>query len=160
MAHTRYDNNLMVKILPATFTSTSGVSWVDVTGFSLPVMANTSYEFEFEIIFQTSATNRGIGFGLNGPASPTSMVIYSQYPVSLTTVQYRMARAYNTIVSASNDVDLANTNMYGRCYGNFVNGANAGDLILSILGERSHSSPSYSIMANSVMKLWRTSPIN
>lgn len=48
-------------------------SFTDVTGLGFAVSANRVYEFEWDLIFRSAATTTGIGFAVNGPASPTSV---------------------------------------------------------------------------------------
>ena len=158
MAYTNEEYLVDTTVLSSDFTMSS-TTFADVTGFSLPVKANTSYEFEYEIIFTAgNSTGRGVGFGVNGPASPTSVLVHTEITTSLSAVTYGMARAYNT-GTATSAVDIANTNMYARCYGAFVNGANAGNLILSMHGN-SNVNANYVCKANSVMRLWRINPSN
>jgi hypothetical protein len=135
----------------------STTSFADVTGLSLPVLANTNYEFEFEVIFQGSTTGKGIALSVNGPASPTSVMVHSEIPTSLTAVSYQMARSYDT-TTATTSVDTANANCYARCYGTLFNGANAGTLILRF--RRNIGGGSVTVMTNSLMKMWRINPSN
>ena len=43
----------------------------NVTGMNLSLAANTTYTFEYVILFQDSSTTSGIGLSLNGPAGAT-----------------------------------------------------------------------------------------
>lgn len=131
-------------------------SFEDITGLSIPMMANTAYQFEGFILFQTNATNRGIGLAVNGPASPNFVVIRTDIPTSLTGVTNGMQRAYDTGV-ATTAVDAANSNALARCSGFVSNGANAGNLVLRFLCNNSGGVPI--VQAGSVLRVWRVSPL-
>lgn len=153
----KYASRIDYVILSSNYSHTGNIGWQDVTGFSLPMLANTDYRFEFEIIFQTSATNKGIGFALNSTATPNLVVVHSEIPTSLTAVTQSLARAFDS-GSITNAVDAANSNCYGKCYGFISNGATAGNLILRI--NKNNNGGTSTVMANSVMKMWRTKPEN
>lgn len=128
----------------------------DVPGLALPMMASSLYEFEFSIIFQTSAANRGIGLGVNGPAGPAFVLTHTEIHTSLSATTTGMQRAYAT-GTATTAVDSANTNMYARVYGFASNGTTPGNLTLCYLCNNSGGVPS--IRAGSVMRMWRVSPL-
>lgn len=145
-------------VLAATQTKSAATNvYEDVPTFHLPVMASTLYRFEFNIIFQSPATNRGLGLSVNGPASPKYVLIRTEIPSSLTSATQGMARAYNT-GTATTAVDALNTNCHARCYGFFSNGTTAGDLALSFVSN--NTGGAVQIMAGSTMGMWRLSPIN
>lgn len=56
-------------------TSTS-TSYADVTGLTAAVAANTTYQFEAYINWTSSGSTEGIGLAINGPASPTVLVVH------------------------------------------------------------------------------------
>jgi hypothetical protein len=154
--YTPYLRNQQTVIATSTSTN-STTSFADVTGMSFPMMANTIYQFHFDIIFQTAATTTGIGFGVNGPASPTYVLVRTEIPTSLTAVTQGMQRAYDTGTS-STAIDTINVNCYAKCYGYVSNGANAGNLLLRFKSEVGTSQ--VSIMAGTMGRLWRISPSN
>jgi hypothetical protein len=131
-------------------------SFADITGLSLPMMAGTLYQFEGLIIFQSSATNRGMGLALNGPASPSFVLIRTEIATSLTGVTNGMQRAYDTGV-ATTTVDAANSNVIAKCYGFVSNGVNAGNLILRFNSSNTAGIPV--VQAGSTFRLWRVSPL-
>jgi hypothetical protein len=55
--------------------TTTSITLQDTTGLDLALAANTTYTFEYYILFQTSATTRGISLSLTGPA--TSVLSYT-----------------------------------------------------------------------------------
>lgn len=131
-------------------------SMEDVPGLALPMMASSVYEFEFSIIFQTNATNRGVGLGVNGPASPAFVLTHTEIHTSLTATVAGMQRAYATGV-ATTAVDSANANMYARLYGFVSNGTTPGNLTLCYLCNNSAGTPS--IRVGSIMRMWRVNPL-
>lgn len=155
MAQVQYENNMQMLVYGSTFLIPNGGG--DVTGFSLPMMASTIYEFEFDVIFQSSGTGRGIGLGVNGPATPSFVLVYSEIPTSLTTVTRGMQRAYATATSTA-AVDTATADVYARCYGTVSNGTTAGNPIL--WANKSQNGGTMNIMPNSVMRMWRVNPSN
>lgn len=150
----RYEQ-LVVLASPVTHGAPT-TSFEDITGLSIPMMASTTYQFEAFIIYQTNATNRGIGLAVNGPASPNFVIIRTDIPTSLTGVTNGMQRAYDTGV-ATTAVDAANSNCYARCGGIVSNGVNAGNLVLRFLCNNSAGIPV--IQAGSTFRIWRVSPL-
>ena len=110
------------------------VTFADATGLSFSVAANTTYQYEFHLIYQTAATTTGIAFAMNGPASPTSIVGEVLIGVSLTGTSVRYFRAYDS-GAASTSIDTANADTHATIRGTFVNGANAGTLIVRFASE-------------------------
>lgn len=156
MAFTPYLRNQQTIILTGTPTN-STTNFADVTGMSFPMMASTIYQFHFDIIFQTAAKTTGIGLGVNGPASPSFVLVRTEIPTSLTAVTQGMARAYDTGTS-STAIDLQNANCYAKCYGFVSNGTNAGNLVLRFKSEVGTSQ--VSIMPGTMGRFWRVSPSN
>ena len=156
MSYVQYENNIQTAVLASEITNGTN-NYADVTGLSLPMMASTTYEFEFEIIWRTDDASRGVRFSVNGPASPTSVLIYTEIPTTLSAVTVTMQRAYDTS-SGTTSIDSANVNCYARCYGTVVNGTTAGNLILRF--RRSGGGATIAIEPNSVMKMWRVNPSN
>lgn len=114
--------------LSADRTSTS-TSLADVTGLSFAVAANTTYDFEFNIAYTSSASTEGLGLSMNGPASPTS-IFYTVYIASATALRDTgYATAYETNFQAINGANSAGQGS-ARISGRLVNGANAGTLIV------------------------------
>lgn len=153
MSFVQYENNVKVAILGSSVGITT-TGFANVTGLSLPMMASSVYEFEFEIIYQSSATTRGPGFGVNGPASPSFVLVHTEIPTSLTAVTQGMQRAYDTGTGVT-AIDTANANCYARCYGYVSNGTTAGDLILRC---KINNTGTITIQPGSVMKMWRVNP--
>jgi hypothetical protein len=106
--------------------TSNSASYVDVTGLSFTVDANTSYFFEFTISYLSSGNTTGAGFSVTGPSSPVlcsgrmdGHQSAGNYPQFIT--------GYDT-GAAAGSVAIANAVYTAMIRGNFVNGANAGTL--------------------------------
>lgn len=83
----------------------------DVTGLSFPVVANTTYQFRFVIVYSSAATTTGSRWSINGPAT-THMSYTSQYPTTATAITNNPSLAGYNLPSASNASSLTTNN---RC---------------------------------------------
>lgn len=120
-------------------TSTS-VSFADATGLNFAAAANTDYVFEFDVIFRSAAVTTGIALAVNGPASPTLIVVQTAIP-GLTgeatlspIVQFGYARAYD-VGTPTTGIDVADSNTHAIVKGIIRNGSNAGTVILRFASE-------------------------
>jgi hypothetical protein len=131
--------------------SNASTTWADVAGLSFVVEANKTYRFVFDVIFQSTVVGTGIGFGVNGPAGPTSITTQETIPLTLAgNVQTYATRAYSTGAGTGNtttSVDSTNSDLLAVVEGVLVNGANAGTLSLAF---RSENANSVSVRAGSV----------
>lgn len=84
----------------------------DVTGLEFPVVANTTYQFRFVIIYNAAATTTGSRWSINGPAT-THMSYKSQYPTSATASTWNTSLAGYNLPAASNASSAVTTN--NRC---------------------------------------------
>ena len=157
MSYNQYDNNIDIAILTSEITNNTN-NMADVTGLSLPMMANTSYEFECEIIWRINDTGRGIRFSINGPESPTLVLLHTEISNGLSSIVNNIARAYNSGLG-STDIDAANTNSYARCYGFVTNGSTAGNLQLRFSRSGGTGTIIY-VEPGTIMRMWRTNPSN
>jgi hypothetical protein len=81
----------------------------DITGLSFSVAANAKYFFEFWIDFTAAATTTGSRFSINGPASPTELVYFSNYPLTATSeTSNRGLTAYDLPAATSASSNLRN----------------------------------------------------
>lgn len=64
----------------------NGTGYVDITGLTFPVSANTNYAFKFYVVFQSAQTATGFRFAMNGPAgtSPSYFMTYQTVANSTT----------------------------------------------------------------------------
>jgi hypothetical protein len=148
--------NKQVKISTSN-TNNNTTTFANVTGMSFPILASTIYLFQFDVIWQSAATNTGIGLGVNGPASPTFILVRTEIPTSLTAVVQGMQRAYST-GTAGTTIDTINVNCYAKCYGYISNGITAGTLDFQLKSSRAGTQ--ISVMSGTIGRLWRINPSN
>ncbi|MGB2874583.1 MAG: hypothetical protein WBB76_03825 [Gaiellaceae bacterium] len=100
------------------------------TGLDLALAANTTYTFEYRILFQSAATNTGISLAVTGPAG-ASLVSYTIHtPVSnggTGGLYSGFGSAWDTAATATN-VGTANTTYLAQIVGIVKTGASAGTL--------------------------------
>ena len=110
----------------------TNAGFVDITGLTFAVAVNKAYQFEFFVVFRSSATAMGVLFGLNGPANPTRLYGLSRKqittPATPSTDMFSEARlaAYDTPLPASAAEPIQASDLVWHCRGVFFNGANAG----------------------------------
>jgi hypothetical protein len=115
--------------------STINTSFSDVTGLSFPVVANKSYNFIFDIIWQTTNANTGIGFAVNGPASPVSITGITHIVFnSISNISHYSFHIYDSNRYTSSSI-AANTSFAARIEGMLMNGSNSGNLVLRFKSE-------------------------
>lgn len=107
--------------------TSTGSTYVDVTGLSFSVAANKAYAFYFMLFVDTDAGTTGADVAVNGPASPTLIRYMAQFWSAATTLASRNCSAYDTDTASpgGNGATAAPYIMQGI----LVNGANAGTLI-------------------------------
>lgn len=114
-------------------TSTS-TTYANVTDLSFSVDANTNYELVCNLVYRSAATGTGIGFALNGPATPTLVTGNFVSNSTATAFNGRSFAAYNG-TGKTTGVQTANTDTYGIFNAYFRNGATAGTLQLRFASE-------------------------
>jgi hypothetical protein len=81
---THYDANggiysaatkLSICLLVASDVTNATTSFADVTGLTYAIKSGKRYSFEAHLTHQTNATTTGSRFGVNGPASPTVLMV-------------------------------------------------------------------------------------
>ena len=107
--------------------------------------------FRSFIIFSTAYVTTGIGFGVNGPASPVALALETHIPTSLTATLHRSARDYDSGTTTS-DVDTPDANLLAMVSGIIRNGVNAGNLAIRYKSE--NSSESVTVKTGSILR-WR-----
>jgi hypothetical protein len=75
----------------------------NVTGMNLSLAANTTYTFEYVILFQGSSATAGIGLALNGPAGATVI----SYTVDIPTAADGTSALYSGWGTAWDDVVIS-----------------------------------------------------
>lgn len=117
----------LISVLGSTQTTTSA-TLVDCTGFSVSVDANSNYQVEGFILFQSASATNGIWMSVNGPTIGTGTVaINFSIPSSATANQARNIIAYDG-GSATTDVPALNTTYFALMNGTYITGATAGTL--------------------------------
>lgn len=116
----------------ADITDTTGTGTTSVTGLSFAVAASTNYRGRFVIFYTTAAATTGIGFGLDGPGSPTAIRWGMVLPMANSSQQGDVRGSQHTAFSsASVFIATAGPGAGGAvAYIEFVlrNGANAGTI--------------------------------
>jgi len=130
----------------------STTTFADVTGLTFAVAANTDYIFEAWLIFRSDTQTTGIKFAVNGPASPTAVVIQTHIPITLVSVTQGAAVAYDS-GTASASVAVINTSYLGHVTGIIRNGANSGTLAIRFAAE---TTGIVKIMTGSVLRYRQT----
>jgi len=82
----------------------------DVTGLSFPVVANTTYQFKFFIVYNSAATTTGSRWSINGPAA-TFMNYTSNYTLTATSITNNQGLASYNVPAASNASSLTTNNI-------------------------------------------------
>jgi hypothetical protein len=100
------------------------------TGLNLTLAANTTYSFDYLILYQSSATNTGLGLAVTGPASPN----YVSYTVNIPVAADGTGGMFSGWGTAYDDpvvgtgVQAAATTYVARIYGVISTGASGGTL--------------------------------
>lgn len=114
--------------------TTTSTNFADITGLTFAVAAATAYFFEAYIIWQQNNTSGGIGFAVNGPASPTILDYTIEYQNfandAAGTMQTVHATAYDSAYTIPTSTTAANTNYIARISGVLVTAAAGGTLAL------------------------------
>lgn len=114
-------------------TSTS-TSYADVTGLTMSVSANTTYVFEAYIVWRSSFAAEGIGFAVNGPASPTLLVSHAGVNASANYYQFvTIATSYDSGAVATSGA--AATDRAAHVRGVITTGASSGTFAIRYRAE-------------------------
>jgi hypothetical protein len=110
--------------------TTTLTSLGSATGLGLAVAANTTYSFDYFILFQSSAAATGIGLALTGPASPNFISYTATIPIAAdaTTAMFSgWGTAYDDTVLGT-AVQATGTTYVARIYGVISTGGTSGTL--------------------------------
>ena len=146
-----YKNCFAVKTNSQTNNSTTG--FVDASGLTFEVAANTTYYYRFDIIYQSTSVSTGIGFGVNGPTIGAGKVLHRMDIARDFTVgsnDMSFSSGYDT-GDVTTSVKTANTDFHALVYGIFVSGVTAGTFALRVKSETTNQ---VSVMAGSAGTLW------
>lgn len=120
-------SNEIITVLGSTQTTTSA-TLVDCTGLLGAVDANSTYQVEGFILFQSASATNGIWMSVNGPTIGSGVVaINFSTPTTATGNQARNIIAYDG-GSATTDAPAVNTTYFALMNGIYITGATAGNL--------------------------------
>lgn len=108
-------------------------SFADVTGLTFTVGTSSNYYFRFILFHSSSATTIGIRFAVNGPASPTQLVVGGIIPISTVAANFGSQTAYDTAIFAS--TTGTTVNVMSIVEGIIRNGNTAGTLACRVAAE-------------------------
>ena len=128
---------MRLKLVTADITSTT-TTVVNITGLSWPLKANKEYGFNCNICTNTTTTSNGPRFGLNGPASPTAVVIRWRRATSATadTISTDSTFSNAAMTAAVTSGGFASSTCTYAA-GAILNGANAGTAQFTLAGSSS-----------------------
>jgi len=113
--------------------SMSGLTPVDITDLTIPLAVNEKLHFKAYLIMTTPSSTDGIRLAVNGPASPTQIVVTIVGWTSQTAIATTGINAYETFQNNTSSNDAAHR-VY-EVYGLIVNNGNAGTFALRMKGE-------------------------
>lgn len=98
------------------------------TGLKVTLQPNTTYVVEAFLRYQSTNTNIGVGFTVNGPVSPVFAVQNFDIPTSTTARTLSNQRAYNVSAAATSaNVGSSDADILATMYGLIETGASGGD---------------------------------
>jgi hypothetical protein len=111
----------------------STTTLANVTGLALALAANSTYQVDAQVMFQTAATTTGIRLTQTVPASATVVAQWNT-PTSLTAVTAANQRAADA-GAATTAIDAANANTLATASLLVMTGATAGSLQIRFASE-------------------------
>ena len=105
--------------------SRTATSYANVTGLTFSVAANTDYDIECTLLYDTAAVGTGAQFAVNGPASPTALTSTYQVSTSTTADTVYSHTAYNNTTNLPT-ASQGTVRTVGKLWAVLRNGANAG----------------------------------
>jgi hypothetical protein len=111
-------------------TNSSNSTLSSATGLDFTLAANTTYSFDYYILFQSAATTTGIGLAVTGPASPAIISYTANIPIGADAVNVLYSgwgTGYDDPVVATAAPSIGATYL-ARIYGVIKTGATAGTL--------------------------------
>jgi len=127
-----------VVVLGSDVTSSSTANLItDLSGLSFSVTAGATYRFKAMIIFNSTASNAGTRFSINGPASPTLLAYTSQVPNGTNSSVITYGNAYDLPTSTSGNSAYTTSNI--AIIEGIINPSADGTVIVRFAGENSSS---------------------
>lgn len=111
----------------------AATTFADVTGMGFAILANATYELEFDFIWQTATVTVGVGVAINGPASPvsiqgTALIVGGNPATTIGDVGSLGFTAYDT-GPLTTSAAVINTSYMARLNCIIANGGTAGTII-------------------------------
>lgn len=133
MAQSAGDNGAspLIVVHKSSPSTSTVVALADIPGLAVPLLANSTYQFDYLIVFRSSATANGIGLAMNGPASPALISYTVQIPVGTDGAAAEWqgyGPTYDDTVLATTS-PVANADLVARIFGVIRTGVAGGDLI-------------------------------
>jgi hypothetical protein len=116
----------------------------NASGLSLALAANTTYSFEYYVLFTSAATNNGLGFAVTGPGAPAVISYTVEIPSGNDGTNGLYAgwgTAYDDMVLAP-AIPAVGTTYVARIYGIVRTGATPGNLTPRFCSESNGTSVS------------------
>ncbi len=126
------DARLLTVRLAADVTNNT-TTLANVTGLTIALMANSTYQIDGQVMFQTATTTTGIRLTQTVPTGATVAAQWNT-PTSLTASTLANQRAADAS-AASTSIDTANANTLATCSILVVTGATAGNLQIRFASE-------------------------
>ncbi|HET8874228.1 MAG TPA: hypothetical protein VFM83_11135 [Gaiellaceae bacterium] len=124
--------------------STATTTLQSASGLNLALSANTTYSFEYYILFTSAQANNGIGLALSGPGTPAAISYTVAIPIGndgTNGLYSGWGTAYDDAVIGS-AVPSTGTTYAAHIYGVVRTGATAGNLIPRFRSETNGTSVS------------------
>jgi hypothetical protein len=131
--------------------SLTSTSLADVTGLSFSVTSGTTYRFAALLVFTSAATTTGLQLSVNGPASPTMLSYYMNWPSSTGTVAFVQWQVAYDASAISTGVPVANTPLIATIEG-IIKPSASGTFI--VRGATEVAASAITIKAGSTLEYW------
>lgn len=135
--------------------STASASFVDVPGLTFDALPNSTYIIEAFLVFQSNNISYGIGYSINGPASPSFCVGHVDAMLAASTRYVNNITGYNLVNGTSASVVAINTNYPAYVWVLLRTGANGGPVTIRHRSE--NASGTVKTMAGSTMRYRKVS---
>lgn len=114
---------------------TTGTVFVNAAGLALDVAANSTYKFDFIVVFRTAALTTGLGLAVTGPASPMTFAYQREIPTTTAAINALQAFTDDGSAAPTASIDVANADRMATVCGVIKTGASAGVIQLRFKSE-------------------------
>lgn len=106
-------------------------SFTSLSGLAFPVVANTNYHLQCNIVWSASAATAGPKLQITGPSSPTALAVTMASAITVSTTGSAAATAFSSALDPLNGATVTNgVNEWAQLSMDLRNGANAGTVQL------------------------------